>query len=129
VQPPVESAGLIHRPTPVRRQRLPRAAHPLALQRIVVQVALADLDADSESLRAACERVLASGAKQVRIIEALLTLSRGQAGLDKREPFDLATRASKVLHARQSDAQDRQLAIRTPSPRPRPPATRGWPSA
>src|SRR5262249_19257469 len=39
--------------------------------------------------------------------------SRGQAGLDKREPFDLAALAGHVLHARQPDAQDRQLAIHT----------------
>jgi signal transduction histidine kinase len=74
-------------------------------------VALADPEADFGSLRAACERVLASGAQQERILEALLTLSRGQAGLDKREPFDLAILAGHVLRARQSDAQDRQLTI------------------
>jgi signal transduction histidine kinase len=76
-------------------------------------VALADPDGDYESLRAACERVLASGARQERILEALLTLSRGQAGLDKREPFDLATLAGHVLHSREADAQDRQLTINT----------------
>jgi signal transduction histidine kinase len=98
-----------------QRQFVANASHelrtPLALQRTLVQVALADPGADFESLRAACERVLASGAHQERILEALLTLSRGQAGLDKREPIDLATLAAHILHARQSDAQDRQLAI------------------
>jgi signal transduction histidine kinase len=84
---------------------------PLAWQKTLVQVALADPDAGFESLRAACERVLASGAHQERIIEALLTLSRGQAGLDQREPFDLAALAGHVLRARQPEAQDRQLAI------------------
>ncbi len=76
-------------------------------------MALADPDADAASLRAAHERVLASGAQQERIIEALLTLSRGQAGLDRREPFDLGPLASQVLHARQPEAQDRQLDIHT----------------
>ena len=98
-----------------QRQFAANASHelrtPLAWQRTLVQVALADPDADFESLRAACERVLTSGAHQERILEALLTLSRGQAGLGKREPFDLATLAGHVLQARQSDAQDRQLAI------------------
>jgi signal transduction histidine kinase len=98
-----------------QRQFAANASHelrtPLALQRTLVQVALADPGADFESLRAACQRVLAAGAHQERIIEALLTLARGQAGLDKREPFDLATLAGHVLQARQSDAQDRQLAI------------------
>jgi signal transduction histidine kinase len=98
-----------------QRQFAANASHelrtPLAWQRTLVQVALADPEADFGSLRAACERVLASGAQQERILEALLTLSRGQAGLDKREPFDLAILAGHVLRARQSDAQDRQLTI------------------
>jgi signal transduction histidine kinase len=98
-----------------QRQFAANASHelrtPLAWQRTLVQVALADPEADFESLRAACERVLASGAHQERILEALLTLTRGQAGLDKREPFDLATLAGHVLRARQPGAQDRQLAI------------------
>jgi signal transduction histidine kinase len=98
-----------------QRQFVANASHelrtPLALQRTLVQVALADPEADFESLRAACERVLASGAHQERILEALLILSRGQAGLGQREPFDLAALAGHILHARQSDAQDRQIAI------------------
>jgi signal transduction histidine kinase len=98
-----------------QRQFVANASHelrtPLALQRTLVQVALADPGADFESLRAACERVLASGAHQERILEALLTLSRGQAGLDKREPFDLATLAGHVLRSRQPGAHDRQLTI------------------
>jgi signal transduction histidine kinase len=98
-----------------QRQFAANASHelrtPLAWQKTLVQVALADPGADFESLRAACQRVLASGAHQERILEALLTLSRGQAGLGQREPFDLATLAGHVLAARQPGAQDRQLAI------------------
>jgi signal transduction histidine kinase len=98
-----------------QRQFVANASHelrtPLALQRTLVQVALADPDADAGSLRAACARVLASGEHQERITEALLTLSRGQAGLDQREPFDLATLAGHVLLTQQADARDRQLVI------------------
>jgi signal transduction histidine kinase len=100
-----------------QRQFVANASHelrtPLAWQRTLVQVTLADPDADAALLRAAHERVLASGAHQERIIEALLTLSRGQAGLDGREPFDLAALADPVVLARRSEAQDRQLAIHT----------------
>jgi signal transduction histidine kinase len=100
-----------------QRQFAANASHelrtPLAWQRTLVQVALADPEANAESLRAAHERVLASGAQQERIIEALLTLSRGQAGLDKREPFDLGHLAGNVLHARRSEARDLQLTIQT----------------
>jgi signal transduction histidine kinase len=100
-----------------QRQFVANASHelrtPLAWQRTLVQVALADPDADAGSLRAAHERVLASGTQQERIIEALLTLSRGQAGLDRREPFDVAELARQVVLARQAEAQDRQLDVYT----------------
>jgi signal transduction histidine kinase len=100
-----------------QRQFVANASHelrtPLAWQRTLVQVALADPDADAGSLRAAHERVLASGTQQERMIEALLTLSRGQAGLDRREPFDVAELARQVVLARQAEAQDRQLDVYT----------------
>jgi signal transduction histidine kinase len=76
-------------------------------------VALADPDADAGSLRAAHERVLAAGAQQERIIEALLMLARGQAGLAKRDHFDLANLAGQVIAVRQAEAQDRQLRMHT----------------
>jgi signal transduction histidine kinase len=98
-----------------QRQFAANASHelrtPLAWQRTLVQVALADPDADAESLRAAHERVLAAGAQQERIIEALLMLARGQAGLAKRDQFDLAELAGQVTASRQAEAQDRQLPL------------------
>ena len=79
-----------------QRQFIANASHelrtPLARQRAISQVALADPGATIETLRTAHERVLAAGAQQQQLIEALLTLARGQAGLDKPEPFDLADR-------------------------------------
>jgi signal transduction histidine kinase len=100
-----------------QRQFVANASHelrtPLAWQRTLVQVTLADPDADAASLRAAHERVLVSGEQQERIIEALLTLSRGQAGLDRRERFDLAALADQVVISRRSEAQDRQLGLHT----------------
>src|SRR6516162_3260679 len=84
-----------------QRQFVANASHelrtPLARQRVLSQVALADPDATVEALRAAHERVLAAGAEQEQLIEALLTLARGQAGLSTREPFDLAELAGQVL--------------------------------
>jgi signal transduction histidine kinase len=65
-----------------------------------------------ESLRAAHKRVLASGAQQERLIEALLTLTRGQAGLTKREPFDLAILAEQILLSRRSGARERSIEVR-----------------
>ena len=94
-----------------QRQFIANAAHelrtPLARQRVISQVALADPDASIQSLRTAHERVLASGTQQHELINALLILARGQAGLDAREPFDLADVAARVMSERQHDVQRR----------------------
>jgi len=74
-------------------------------------VALADPDATAHTLRAAHERVLAAGAQQEQLIEALLTLARGQAGLGTREPFNLAEIAGQVLRARRPEAELRGLEM------------------
>lgn len=98
-----------------QRQFIANAAHelrtPLARQRVISQVALADPGATIESLRAAHERALASGGQQQQLIDALLILARGQAGLDKRESFDLADVVGQVLAARRSEAEERNLAL------------------
>ena len=100
-----------------QRQFIANAAHelrtPLARQRVISQVALADPAATIESLRTAHERVLASGAQQHQLIDALLTLARGQSGLASYEPFDLADLARKILASRQCEAQRQNLALRT----------------
>jgi signal transduction histidine kinase len=92
-----------------QRQFVANASHelrtPLARQRTVAQVALDDPDATIESLRAAHERVLAAGRQQERLIDALLTLTRGQAGLAQREQFDLASLTDDIVHDRMPDAE------------------------
>jgi signal transduction histidine kinase len=55
--------------------------------------------------------VLGAGEQQERLIEALLTLSRSQRGLDHREPFDLAAVARDVLLARRAEARRHDLRI------------------
>jgi signal transduction histidine kinase len=85
---------------------------PLARQRTLAQVALADPDATVESLRTAHERVLAAGAQQERLIESLLTLARGQAGIDRNEPLDLAAITEQVLSSRRAEATQRGLDLR-----------------
>ena len=73
-----------------QRQFVANASHelrtPLARSQTMLEVALRDPGADAESLRAACRRVLVAGAEQERLIEALLTLARGQRGLARRGP-------------------------------------------
>jgi signal transduction histidine kinase len=97
------------------RQFIANASHelrtPLARQRVISQVALSDPRATVESLSTAHQRVLVSGAEQEHLIDALLTLARGQAGIDQREPFDLAAVTSQVIAARQPEAARRNLTL------------------
>jgi signal transduction histidine kinase len=84
-----------------QRRFVANASHelrtPLTFERALVEVALADPDATVESLRRTCEQVLAAGEQQERLIEALLTLSRSQRGLDLAEPLDLAVVTARTL--------------------------------
>jgi signal transduction histidine kinase len=99
-----------------QRQFVANASHelraPLTRQRALIQVALADPDANLVSLRVAHERVLASEQQLEQMIEALLALTRGQAGLERSEPLDLAALASKALLARESEAAGHNLDLR-----------------
>ncbi|WP_441129255.1 sensor histidine kinase [Nonomuraea sp. H19] len=98
-----------------QRQFIANASHelrtPLARQRTMVQVALAAPDADVESLRTAHERVLSANAQQERLIEALLTLARSEAGLDHHEPFDLADLSDHTIHTHRPEADRRGIRL------------------
>jgi signal transduction histidine kinase len=100
-----------------QRQFVANASHelrtPLTFERTLIEVALADPAATIDTLRATCERVLGVGEQQERLIEALLTLSRSQRGLDRREPFDLAAIAAEILETRGPEATSRGLYIDT----------------
>jgi signal transduction histidine kinase len=87
-----------------QRQFVANASHelrtPLARQRTLLEVALRDEHATITSLRAACERALAAGEQHERLIAAMVTLARGERGLDRFDPFDLADIAEDALLAR-----------------------------
>jgi signal transduction histidine kinase len=85
---------------------------PLTRQRALIQVALADPHANFASLRSAHERVLATEQHLEQMIDALLALTRGQAGLERHEHLDLATLASKALLVRESEAADLDVEVR-----------------
>jgi signal transduction histidine kinase len=92
-----------------QRRFVANASHelrtPLAAERAVLQVALADPDADPASLRAACEQVLRLGEQQERLVNALLTLATSQRGLQGSEPFDLAEVTDRAIAGRRGEAE------------------------
>lgn len=91
-----------------QRRFVANASHelrtPLTLSRALLEVALADATASGDTLRGACERVLAAQEDQERLIEALLVLARSQCGLERREPIDLAAVAMDVVETRDAEA-------------------------
>ncbi len=99
-----------------QRQFVANASHelraPLTRLRALIEVALADPHATPGSLRAAHERVLASEQSLERMIDGLLALTRGQAGLERHERFDLAGVADRAVRARKAEAAGLGLDVR-----------------
>ena len=100
-----------------QRQFVANASHelraPLTRQRALIQVALADPRASFDSLRAAHERVLAAEQHLEQLIDGLLALTRGQAGLERREQLDLAALASSAVLARGAQLSELDLDVHT----------------
>jgi signal transduction histidine kinase len=86
---------------------------PLTLTRTLLQMALTDPHPTLASYRSTCQDLLEASDQQEQLIEALLTLARSQRGLDHREPLDLATITTGVLHTLKPQADARGLAIST----------------
>jgi signal transduction histidine kinase len=98
-----------------QRQFVANASHelrtPLTVERALLEVALADPDASTDSLRHACERVLASSEEQERLIEALLTLASSERGLERRAPLDLGAVAAATMRATAAEGQLRGVRV------------------
>ncbi|MGH3411161.1 MAG: ATP-binding protein [Streptosporangiaceae bacterium] len=98
-----------------QRHFVANAAHelrtPLTAERTVLQVALADPGAGAAALRSACAEVLALGQQQERLIDALLTLASGEQGIERPEPFDLASVTGKVIAGRRAEAERRGVRL------------------
>ena len=90
-----------------QRQFVANASHelrtPLTLERTLLELALSDPNPSLDSYRHTCEQLLAVGEQQERLIEALLTLSRSQRGLNSHEPVDLAAIAATAATAADHD--------------------------
>jgi signal transduction histidine kinase len=100
-----------------QRQFVANASHelraPLARQRALIEVALANPEADVASLRTSHQRVLAAEQRLEQLIDGLLTLTRGRAGLERREQLDLSSLTSQALPARESELAGLDLDLRT----------------
>jgi signal transduction histidine kinase len=98
-----------------QRQFVANASHelrtPLAGQRTLLQVALADPDADAQGLRSTCEEALELSDQQERLIDALLTLATSERGVESWEPFDLAQLTQEILDSRRPDAERHGVKI------------------
>jgi signal transduction histidine kinase len=98
-----------------QRQFVANASHelrtPLAGQRTLLQVALADPDADAPGLRSTCEEALELSGQQERLIDALLTLATSERGVESWEPFDLAQLTQDIVVSRRPDAERRGVQI------------------
>ena len=98
-----------------QRQFVANASHelraPLTRLRALSEVALASSDANFASLSKAHERVLASEQHLEQLIDALLALTRGQAGLERRERLDLAVLTSQALLAHEPELAGLDLAV------------------
>ncbi|RBQ17329.1 two-component sensor histidine kinase [Spongiactinospora rosea] len=84
---------------------------PLAGLRTLLEVALADPDADAAALRSACQEALALGEHQERLVEALLTLATSERGVTRWDTLDLAQVAAHVLAARRGQAAEQGIDL------------------
>ena len=101
------------------------AAHelrtPLTLWRALLEERLTDPDGDDRLLPGDLRRLLALGEEQERLLESLLTLAWSERGLERREPFDLATVAATIL--RDPPPETESLGVRIDSELEPAPAT------
>jgi signal transduction histidine kinase len=99
-----------------QRRFIANASHelrtPLAGQKTLLQVAIADPDSTTETLRTACDDAVALVGQQERLIEALLTLASSEGGLEHSERVDLAAVAERALASPRAEIDERGLEIR-----------------
>lgn len=91
------------------------AAHelrtPLATQRALLELALADPNADAATWREIGADVLEACSQQERLLEACLAFARSRGGPRRCEPVDLAVIAADVLDAHDPGGLERVAAL------------------
>ncbi len=86
---------------------------PLTLDRALLERALRHPEPTPALWRATCERLLVSTQQQDRLIQALLTLARSEAGVARSESFELAAVIDTVLLSPELDLAGQELQIQT----------------
>ena len=99
-----------------QRRFVANASHelrtPLAIQRTVVDVALADPDATPQELRTMATSVRDAVDRSEGIIDGLLVLARSQQGAGMTEPVDLADVAGAALDQAEAEIAGAGLTVR-----------------
>jgi signal transduction histidine kinase len=98
-----------------QRRFVATAAHelrtPLTVERTLLQVALADPNATTATLRATCSELLTVGREQEQLIDALLTLATSQRGLQTRQPVDLAVTTQAMTESTRTETERHGLRL------------------
>jgi signal transduction histidine kinase len=110
-------AGRVLRPLEqaleAQRRFVANASHelrtPLTASRALIEMVITDPQATTETFRETCQEALEENEQQEQLIDALLALARGERGLDRREPVDLATIAGDALREHRAEATAREL--------------------
>ena len=84
---------------------------PLAGLRTLLEVAIADPDANADILRSACQEALALGGHQERLVRALLALATSERGVTRWDTFDLAHIVRGVLASRRERAAHSDIGL------------------
>jgi signal transduction histidine kinase len=91
------------------------AAHelrtPLAIQRATIQIGLGEYPIDPDELVSVREELLAANRRHEQLIDGLLMLARGERGLDRLNPIDLAELARDVLGPLRAEARERAVQV------------------
>jgi signal transduction histidine kinase len=84
---------------------------PLATQHVLLELALADSNADVAAWRAVGEDVLRACRQQERLLEACLTLARSRDHRQRCEPVELAAIAAETLRAHDLGELERVVVL------------------
>jgi signal transduction histidine kinase len=84
---------------------------PLATQRALLELALADPNTDIAAWRETGEEIFHACRQQERLLEACLTLARSQDSLQRCEPVDLAAVAAETLRAHHPSELESLVAL------------------